>query len=52
MSFVEVLPVEPVMPTIFALDRSRTSDPSAANASNGCSGTRVAAAPLARASSR
>ena len=34
MSFVDVLPVEPVMPTTRALARSRTARPSAASAAN------------------
>ena len=52
MSFVEVLPVEPVMPTTSALERSRTARPIAAMAAKSSSGTSVAAAPALRASSR
>ena len=49
MSFVEVLPVEPVMPTTRAELRARTAPPSAASAANASSGTSVAAAPRAKA---
>ena len=52
MSFVEVFPTEPVIATTRAALRSRTARPSAASASNASSGTSVAAAPCARASSR
>ena len=45
MSFVDVLPVEPVMPTTRAELRARTALPSAASAENASSGTSVAAAP-------
>ena len=52
MSFVEVFPTEPVIATTRALLRSRTARPSAAIAAKPSSGTSVAAAPWARASSR
>ena len=49
MSFVEVLPVEPVIPTTRAELWARTALPSAARATKGLSGTSVAAAPRAKA---
>ena len=49
MSFVDVLPVEPVIATTRAVLRSRTARPSAASAENASSGTSVAAAPPAKA---
>ena len=52
MSFVDVLPVEPVMPTTRALDRSRTARPERARGRRRHRrGTSVAAAPRASASS-
>ena len=50
MSFVVVLPYEPVMATTRAEERERTARPSAASAANASSGTSVAAAPRANAS--
>ena len=52
MSFVDVFPVEPVIPTTRAELRSRTAPAIAARAAKASSGTSVAAAPGARASSR
>ena len=52
MSFVEVFPTEPVIATTRASLRARTALPSAASAAWASSGTSVAAAPRARASSR
>ena len=49
MSFVDVLPVEPVMPTTRAELRPRTALPRAAIPANASSGTSVAAAPRANA---
>ena len=49
MSFVDVLPIEPVIATKRALLRWRTAPASAASAANGSSGTSVAAAPRANA---
>ena len=49
MSFVEVLPVEPVMATTRAELRARTALPSAASSAKASSGTSVAAAPRAKA---
>ncbi len=51
MSFVDVLPVEPVTATTRACERSRTARPSAAIAACSFSGTSAAAAPFASASS-
>ena len=50
MSFVDVFPIEPVMPTTRARLRSRTSPPIRPSAANASSGTSVAAAPRASAS--
>ena len=52
MSFVEVFPTEPVIATTRASLRARTAPPIAASAAKSSSGTSVAAAPRARASSR
>ena len=52
MSFVEVFPTEPVIATTRALLFARTALPIAASAAKSSSGTSVAAAPRARASSR
>src|SRR5438132_1055121 len=49
MSLVEVLPIEPVIPTKRAVLRSRTRPASAASAAKASSGTSVAAAPRAKA---
>ena len=49
MSFVEVLPIEPVIATNRAPLRSRTRPASAASAAKASSGTSVAAAPRAKA---
>ena len=51
MSLVDVLPAEPVIPTNRAELRLRTAAPSAPSAANKSSGTIVAAAPRASASS-
>ena len=51
MSFVEVFPAEPVMPTTRAPLRSRTAPPSAARAAKPSPGRSAAAAPRCRASS-
>src|SRR5438445_340842 len=51
MSFVDVFPIEPVMPTTRAELRSRTARPIRARAANASCGTSVAAAPRVRASS-
>ena len=51
MSFVEVLPIEPVIATKRAPLRSRTAPASAASAAKASSGTSVAAAPRAKACS-
>ena len=52
MSLVEVLPIEPVIPTTRAPLRSRTSHAIRPSALNASSGTSVAAAPREIASSR
>src|SRR2546423_124270 len=48
-SLVEVLPIEPVIPTTRAEARSRTARPIAPSVENASSGTSVAAAPRAKA---
>ena len=52
MSFVEVFPTEPVIATIGTAIRSRIARPITASAAKASSGTSVAVAPFARASSR